>query len=325
MSGSIDQVARLLLLIPFAQRHPGVSVAQTAARFHVTEQQIRLDLAVAFMCGLPGGLPGDLIDIDMDALDSDGLIFLTNADVLTEPLKVTATEAAGLTVALAAIREVAAPSVAALVDEVLAKIALTVPGVSGRTDVSLAAGDPAVRGSVAAAIAEAARIRVTYAGQARGVVTTPVVDPVRITAFGGAAYLIAYSLDRDDWRTYRLDRITAVEPTGQASSRHGPPPADDAWQSSLATSSTVTITVTADSLWITDYLPHRGFRPRADGGADVDLPVVDPAWLDRLLLSLGDTVVGLIPSAAATGAAERAQAALAAYRTAGLADDEPQR
>ncbi|ALJ20542.1 helix-turn-helix transcriptional regulator [Microbacterium sp. No. 7] len=40
------------------------------------------------------------------------------------------------------------------------------------------------------------------------------VEPARLVAHGRRWYLLAWDLDRDDWRTFRVDRIRRPEPTG---------------------------------------------------------------------------------------------------------------
>jgi proteasome accessory factor C len=62
---------------------------------------------VLLMCGLPGGYPDDLIDVDLEALEEpggDGVIRVTNADYLARPLRLTPTEATAIIVALRALR-----------------------------------------------------------------------------------------------------------------------------------------------------------------------------------------------------------------------------
>ena len=54
MSTSADQVARLLALIPYLQARPGITLADAAAAFSISQKQLMADLWVAFMCGLPG-------------------------------------------------------------------------------------------------------------------------------------------------------------------------------------------------------------------------------------------------------------------------------
>src|SRR5690606_23950757 len=95
-STSQSQVRRLLSLVPYLREHDGVSLTEVAAAFNVSEETLRGDLNVLWMCGMPGLMPGDLIEIDMDAVDGEGVIHLSNADYLTRPLRLTADEALAL-------------------------------------------------------------------------------------------------------------------------------------------------------------------------------------------------------------------------------------
>lgn len=72
-------------MVPYLQAHPDIGVAEVAADFGITRRQLLADLNVLWMCGLPGGLPDDLIEIDMDAAESEGVIHLNNADYLSRP------------------------------------------------------------------------------------------------------------------------------------------------------------------------------------------------------------------------------------------------
>ena len=48
----------------------------------------------------------------------------------------------------------------------------------------------------------------------------------------------------------------------------------------------VRLVLDAPARWAADYYPVRSSSPRPDGGVEVELVVVDPAWLERLLLRL---------------------------------------
>lgn len=85
---SSHQVPRLLALVPYLQAHPDADLTETAAVFDVTVRQLVADLKVLWFCGLPGGAPGDLIEVDMDALEQ-GTIRLTNAEFLSRPQRFT--------------------------------------------------------------------------------------------------------------------------------------------------------------------------------------------------------------------------------------------
>lgn len=121
-TGARDQIRRMLALVPYLQARDSVTVQQAAADFGVSEQRIRGDLKVLWFCGLPGLGMGDLIDIDMEALEGQDVIRLSNADYLTRPLRLDTTEAAALMVALRTLREGSDHEERPIVDRVIGKI-----------------------------------------------------------------------------------------------------------------------------------------------------------------------------------------------------------
>jgi predicted DNA-binding transcriptional regulator YafY len=74
--------------------------------------------------------------------------------------------------------------------------------------------DPAVLASVAAASAWCQRLRFSYIS-AEGEASRRLVEPCRLVAAGRRWYLVGYDNDQDDWRTFRVDRITEPLLTGQ--------------------------------------------------------------------------------------------------------------
>ena len=89
MSGAREQVSRLLALAPYLQVRTDVSLSQVAADFGVTPEQIRKDLGVLWMCGLPGLTPDKMIDVDFEAIEEDpeGVVRIDNADFLARPVR----------------------------------------------------------------------------------------------------------------------------------------------------------------------------------------------------------------------------------------------
>ena len=71
VTGAKEQVARLLTLVPYLHARGTVRLAEAAAALGVTPEVLLKDLKVLFMCGLPGGYPDELIDVDLDALQDD--------------------------------------------------------------------------------------------------------------------------------------------------------------------------------------------------------------------------------------------------------------
>ncbi|MGW7537095.1 helix-turn-helix transcriptional regulator [Amycolatopsis sp. NPDC054798] len=78
---------------------------------------------------------------------------------------------------------------------------------------------------VAAACRDNERLRFTYGTQA-GEVAERDVEPLRLVHTGWRWYLVAWDLSRDDWRTFRLDRIDGV-PTPSFRFTPREPPAED--------------------------------------------------------------------------------------------------
>ncbi len=58
-----ERVARVLSMVPYIARRPGISVPQLATEFGVTDDQVAKDLDLLMVCGLPGYYPDDLIDV----------------------------------------------------------------------------------------------------------------------------------------------------------------------------------------------------------------------------------------------------------------------
>ena len=148
---SADQVSRLLALVPYLQRHPDADLDETAQDFGISTKQLLADLDVLWYCGLPGGLPGDLIEIDMDAVHDSGRIRLSNADYLARPMRFTPDEALSLIVALRAVRELAAALPEDGVDTALAKLERA-SGASVAPRVAVSTGPARVREELTAAI-----------------------------------------------------------------------------------------------------------------------------------------------------------------------------
>ena len=97
----VEQLPRLLALVPYLLARPGVRVSEAAAVFGVSEERLRKDLNLLWVCGLPGHGPGDLIDVEFEG---DTITLFEPAGV-TRPLRLTVDEALALVVALRALAE----------------------------------------------------------------------------------------------------------------------------------------------------------------------------------------------------------------------------
>lgn len=309
---SPTQVSRLLTLVPYLQQRDGADLTDVAADFNVSPRQILADLEVLVMCGLPGGLPDDLIEIDLDVARSEGWVDLRNAPDLA-PLRFTSDEATSLIVAVEAVREVGDAASAQAAQRVLDKLSALVEDQAGAVSIAVAAGNDEVREALAGAIGAGQQVRLVYDGVARRETTSPVVDPARVEVRDGVSYLVAWAIGRDAWRHYRLDRIAEVTATGHPVADHGEP--DDqalsgGWFDESSQANAVTIDLAAEAAWVGEYFPTLSVVPLPGGAVRVSLPVSDTGWLTGLLLRLGPGVIAVDPPQAGADAIAEAKAAI---------------
>src|SRR5207247_5191836 len=117
MTAANDRLARLLALVPYLLARPGIPIDEAAADFDVTPRQLRRDLELLWMCGLPGYGPGDLIDLSFEG----DTIVVTHDAGMNRPLRLTGGEATALLVALRALAETPAVADGAAVRRSIAK------------------------------------------------------------------------------------------------------------------------------------------------------------------------------------------------------------
>jgi proteasome accessory factor C len=296
MSGARDQVARLLALVPYIQARREVELEQAAADFGVQPAQIVKDLNVLWFCGLPGLGMGDLIDVDMDALEGEGVIRLSNAEYLSRPLRLDSSEASALIVALRALREGGDDDVRPIVDRTLNKLeAAAGDGAALAAQVDIRVPEQqtelnALRDQLTRAVDEQRQVRLDYYVPARDESTERVVDPMRVVTADGNTYLQAYCHLAEDQRLFRLDRVSRADVLDSRVQEHaGLRPRDLAAGIFQPSSEDllVTLQLSPGARWVAEYYPVEDVTETRDGGLTVRLRVGDPAWLTRLMLRLG--------------------------------------
>jgi proteasome accessory factor C len=321
VSSAREQVARLLALVPYIQSRREVSIEQASADFGVSSDQIVKDLNVLWFCGLPGLGMGDLIDVDMDALEGEGVIRLSNADYLARPLRLDSSEAAALIVALRALREGADDDVRPIVDRTLGKLEVAAgdaAALAARVDVRLPPQSRvnAMREDLDRAVQQRRQVRIDYYVPSRDESTERVVDPIRVVTAGGNTYLDAWCHLAEDQRLFRVDRISSATVLDAPVDEHrGLEPrdlADGIFQPS-SDDLVATLRLKPAARWVSEYYPVESVRPARGGGLTVRLRVGDPGWLVRLMLRLGSTAELLEPTELADRVRDTAAGALRNY------------
>jgi proteasome accessory factor C len=322
VSGAREQVARLLALVPYIQARQEVSLEQAAADFAVPPAQIVKDLNVLWFCGLPGLGMGDLIDVDMEALEGEGVIRVSNADYLTRPLRLDSSEAAALIVALRALREGSDDDVRPIVDRTLGKLEAAAgdgAALAARVDVRLPEehGVGALRDRLARAADERRQVRLDYYVPTRDESTERVVDPIRVVTADGNTYLDAWCHSAEGQRLFRLDRVSGAvvleTPVQEHSGLEPRDLADGIFQPS-SDDLLATLRLQPGARWVSEYYPVERVTPARGGQLTVELRVGDPAWLVQLMLRLGDSAELVAPPELAEAVREAAADALRNYK-----------
>jgi proteasome accessory factor C len=306
------RLGRLLALVPYLQARPGITVAEAAADFGVSEQQLRQDLQLLWMCGLPGHSPGDLIDLSFEG-DTVSVIFDAG---MSRPLRLTNEEALALVVALRALAETSGLADSDAVQRALAKVEAAAGGAVDTGTVAVELDLPArILPVVQRSVDERRALRLRYWTAARDEITERTVDPLRVFEADGHAYVEAWCRRAEGMRVFRVDRIEdatlldepARPPDGVQLRNLGEGVFRPAEEHLL-----VLLRVGAGYAWVADYYPTEDVSE--DGGAlRVALRVSEPAWVRSLVLGSGGEVEVLSPEWLAESIRADAARALAAY------------
>ena len=316
-----DRLARMLALVPYISRRPGVGIAELATEFGVSADQIGSDLNLLMVCGLPGYYPDDLIDVVLD--DDGGTVAIAFDAGIERPVRLTADEAFALTVALRALADLPGLVDAEAVHSALAKLEQLSgrdrDGTAGTEAVRVVPADPApALGPVRQALDQTKRIWIRYYTASRDAVTERTVDPLRLLVTDGHSYLEAYCHLAGAIRHFRVDRIEEVRIL------------DEPAQATLWVDSDiperifhpdpqippVTLTLSGSARWVAEYYPMEEITELDEpvGALRVRMRANGDEWLARLVLSLGgDAVIEDRPELAAL-VLHRSEEALAAYR-----------
>lgn len=291
MSSINERLPRLLALVPYLVSRPGIAVSEAAADFGVDEQQLRRDLTLLWMCGLPGYGPGDLIDLSFSG-DTVSVIFDAG---MRKPLRLTAQEAMALQVALRALADNPGFADTDAVRRALAKVENAV-GVSKPTGVvvGLANEESAMSAETHRRVEDAARSRkalwMRYYTATRDELTERTVDPMRLVVLEGRSYLEAWCRRAEGVRLFRVDRVDELRVLDEQAS---PPPEAPVTDFSAGLfrpapeQPGAVLELQPEARWVAEYYPVDDLVDLGDGRTRVTLRYSDRSWMVRLVLGLG--------------------------------------
>jgi predicted DNA-binding transcriptional regulator YafY len=221
VEGTTERVLRLLALL---QRRASWTAAEIAAELGVTDRSVRRDVERLRALGYP-----------VHATAGVGGGYQLGAGTRLPPLLLDDEEAIATAVSLrlasggtvAGAGEAALRALAKLDQVMPPRLRAEVRAVHGATETLVGPGveiDAELLVTLALACRDAVRVRFRYAGRA-GEERERTVEPVRMVTTGRRWYLMAWDTDRDDWRTFRLDRMRdAVATTWRFRPREHPDP-----------------------------------------------------------------------------------------------------
>jgi predicted DNA-binding transcriptional regulator YafY len=204
---------RLLQLLAMLQARRDWSGQELASRLDVSTRTIRTDIERLRSLGYP-----------VEATPGVGGGYRLGHGTTMPPLLLDDEEAVAVAVGL---RSTAGAGVAGIEEasvRALVKLEQMLPSrLRHRVDAMRAATvsvpgtgptvDPAVLSVIAGAIRASERLRFDYVDHDRRQ-TIRISEPERLVVWGRRWYLLAWDVDRDDWRTFRVDRIEPKTPTG---------------------------------------------------------------------------------------------------------------
>ncbi|MER5881559.1 YafY family protein [Streptomyces sp. NPDC001910] len=223
----LETSARLLRLLSLLQAHREWSGADLAGRLGVTPRTVRRDVDRLRELGYP-----------VHASPGTGGGYQLGAGAELPPLLLDDDEAVAVAVGLRTAAGQGIEGIGEASVRALAKLEQVLPNRLRRRVGALnsftvpmlrvpepSAVDPGVLTDLANACRDSERLRFEYRDHG-GSSTRRTVEPYRLVCTERRWYLVAWDVERDDWRTFRADRITPRPP-------HGPrfpprtPPAED--------------------------------------------------------------------------------------------------
>jgi proteasome accessory factor C len=300
---------RLLAIVPWLYQQESVPVAEIARSVGAPVAQVVRDLTLASMCGVPP-YTADLLFgfwVEPDPVTGEPMVHVARPTVMTMPLRLTARQAAAVSVALNALAALPGEDLAA-VQRVRAKLVAAL----GEHPVQVTFADPPLLQRVREAVENSERITITYV-DLDDAVTERTVDPLKLFIDRGRAYLMCFDHLRDAQRVFRVDRLVSVESTGENfEPRDLPVPAGATWEW-MVPDREVVVRLPAGSDWVLDRYAVSAHVVEPGGQIVCWLSVVSQSWLAGLLLSCGHEAEVITPGEFEGLARDRARTLLALY------------
>ncbi|MFB9718367.1 helix-turn-helix transcriptional regulator [Planobispora longispora] len=271
MADTTGRVLRLLSLLQGRREWPG---PELAGRLGVSPRTLRRDIDRLRELGYP-----------VRATTGPAGGYRLEAGTAMPPLLLDDDEAVAIAVGLrtaasgtvAGIEETSARALAKLEQVLPSRLRRRVNTLQTQT-VTIQGAWPTVEPGTLATLAQACRDheRLRFGYRSRdGAVTGRLVEPYRLVSTGRRWYLVAWDTGREEWRTFRVDRLSRPLAVGVRSAPREPPPG--------YVEESITAPITRYRAVVTVHAPLAAVADRYPGPGTV----LEPAGEDRCLLRSG--------------------------------------
>ena len=122
------------------------------------------------------------------------------------------------------------------------------------------------------------------------------IEPSELKVLNGHTYVRAYCVIREAWRTFRVDRISAILAKSPAGEER-PLDVVENWLTQVGEEGDeVVVVLESERRWLFEPLPNAQWAETTDGRHAVRFRVSTPSFLDQLMLRAGDGAVVLTPN-----------------------------
>lgn len=316
-------ITRLVSLIDYINRHPGVAVRELSDHFGRTPRQIRADVALLDQAGIDDLLPGSTLEIDWDLYNREGRLQLFSSLDVEAPVALTGEEVSRVILGLQMIAE----SLSKEERSHLKGTITTLLAASSQKPV-IGEGVQTVVPLVNSAHFEAVRSAIDSGGclaidyrDAAGALSSRTIWPTDLHLRRDGWVIDAWCGVRKDSRSFRLDRIGKVracspqelegEPVSQGTSPKAPthPTQKQAGGREGGDEATVEVTLTKDADWVLGESVARAVHVDKES-ITATFDVWDDAWMTAEIIALAPYIQSTKPTRHLLAAVEHARAAL---------------
>jgi proteasome accessory factor C len=315
-SRASERLGRMLTVVPYLVKHPGTELDEAAALFDVPPDELRADLMLLFMAGLPPYDPGDLIDVEID----EGRVYISMADQFARPLRLTRNEALALylrgTELLATPGQPDATALRDALEKLAERLGPETIGEAGRIGTAEAGRPAELLEILRVASADRARVRIEYFAHSSGEWSIRDVDPEEVFSSLGNWYVVAWDVTNDGERLFRADRIRRAERTGDTFTPRGLTGSGRPLYTPTGEDVPVRLRLRPGARWVGEYYAVTDERELPNGSLEVTLPSKRMGWLTGLLLRLGEDAEVITPAELQEQVKDVARRSLERYRRA---------